>query len=208
MSLAGLRSPIAVRPVACLGLLLLASFDLTSARQQDPPIPLPVVTRTRPKDGNVFDRPSIIVKARVLQKVQVERTDMDGESLPGAEKKAPFWTYVRAVVNVIRVNERTSDDPDLKYWNLTIEQIDRGERPLPLEFAREYVLFLDPSPRLLQFWRPDRPGGDPDPPYAFAIPQGGFEVMQGKVKALAKGGPLDAYEGRSAAEVLTEMQKR
>jgi hypothetical protein len=133
---------------------------------------------------------------------------MDGMSLPGAEERAPFWTCVRAVVNVIRVNERQSTDPDLRHWHLIIEQMDRGERPLPLEFAREYLLFLDPSPKLLQFWKLDRDGDDPHPPYALAIPQGGFEVVNGKVRPLVKGGPLDAYDGRSVDEVLAEMQKQ
>ena len=173
------------------------------------PIPLPVTPRTRPVTGHVFDRPSLIVLVKLFEKTQVESTDSHGVSLPGAEKKAPFWTYVRTqVLDVIRVNERKPEDPDLKDWYLWIEQKGRGEKPIPLEFAREYLVMLTPSPTFMAFWKPERSDLEHLPPYAFAIPQGGFEITGGTARPLVKGGPLDAYDGMPSTKLLEEIRKR
>ena len=91
-------------------------------------IPLPVVQRTRSADGYIFDRPSLVVIARIVAQVRSEiETDDPLERL--TMKDTGFWTYVRAqLFQVLRVNERLSNEPDSAQGYFMLEQWDRRER--------------------------------------------------------------------------------
>jgi hypothetical protein len=199
--------------------LLFATMAIGHLLAQE--VPLPVVQRTRPPEGYVFDRPSLVVIARITAQVKREMdTDDPLEQL--TLKNVGFWTYVNAeVFQVLRVNERLPGDPDLAQGHFMLEQLDRRERPLPLELGRYYVLFLRPSPEFLPNWRPSDNQLCCPPPYALAVPQGGFELMDLRVlpfvsglrdmidatlRPISKGGPLDSYEGRRLSDVLKEMR--
>jgi len=194
-------------------LLFNAAFGLLTEAQAgqsgEQNLPLPLVTRTRSAEEYIFDRPSIVLIARIVERCESEETDMEGQSLPGAETKARFWTSVNArAVQVLRVNDRPSDEPDLRYGYFLLEQQDRGEQPIRLEFARRYVFLLKPSPGLFSHWVPARDSADHLPPYALAIPQGGFEIVAGRLRPLVKGGPLDAYDGWLLSDLIKELRAR
>ena len=89
-----------------------------------------------------------------------------------------------------------------------LEQKDRGEQPIRLEFARLYVFLLRPSPSLFPNWVPARYTVDHIPPYALAMPQGGFEIVDGRLRPLVKGGPLDAYDGWLLSDLIKELRAR
>jgi hypothetical protein len=188
-------------------------------------LPLPVVQRTRPAEGYVFDRPSLIVIARIIAQVKSAiETDDPLEEL--TMKDIGVWTHVEAqVFEVLRVNERLAGEPDLAQGYFMLEQWDRRERPLPLELRHYYVLLLRPSTQFLPNWRPSENQLCCLPPYALAVPQGGFEILDpkptqafvgrgmaisidGKLRPLVKGGPLDVYTGRPLGDLVKELRSR
>jgi hypothetical protein len=170
---------------------------------------LDVVSRTRAMDGYIFDRPSLIVMVRVHEESKTEFADESPGSVLNVTANPPYWTHVRAqVIEIPRVNERSAGEPDLASPHVMIEQIARKERPLPLKIGRLYVLLLTPSPKLLGSWQarlPGEPGGFP--PYALSVDQGGFEIVNGKLRVLKRGGPLDKYDGHTLSDVLAEMRE-
>lgn len=169
--------------------------------RSDPPID--VVQRTRSADGYIFDRPSLVVLMRVQAETRTELSSDEPGSIVMVQKTTPYWTYVTGVViEPIRVNERKDWEPDLADGNLMVEQRDRGEHPMDLQLGHLYVLLLKPSPDLIGNWNPARANPDSPPPYALAVPQAGFEIVNGRLRVLKKGGPLDAYDGGELSDML------
>src|SRR5687768_11922841 len=81
--------------------------------------PLPVVVRKQPAGKHAFDRAAVIVIATVREKCEVLRDGTDGQALLPIR----FWTYVKAMPSdVVRVNERKADDPDLNRIEFWLEQ--------------------------------------------------------------------------------------
>lgn len=170
---------------------------------------LDVVPRTRATDGYVFDRPALVVTVRVHGESKEEFGDESPGSGMIATVTPSYWTYALCeVLEVLRVNERRQGDPDLDRRVVMIEQLRRRERPLPLRMGRIYVLLVTPSPNLLASWQTQQPG-EPGrfPPYSMSVEQGGFEVVNGRLKVLKRGGLLDAYDGRPLADVVADMRK-
>jgi hypothetical protein len=187
--------------VCVVSTLSVGAGDVLSVQGQLP-LPLPAVLRTRTVDGEIIDRPSLIVAARVTARTEIEE-DSDRPGGLTLDPKRPSWTLVRGqVFDVIRLNERSESEPDLRTGYFSVEQIDRGERPLRFELGGLYVLFLNPSPRLLKNWNPKSDSVDHLPPYALAVPQGGFRLVDGKLRVLQRGGPLDRYDGRMFEDVV------
>jgi hypothetical protein len=111
------------------------------------------------------------------------------------------------VVGIVRVNERRRTDPDLSWPRVVVDQKERREKPLEFEFGRSYLLLLNPSPtsRFYVDYETSQIGYDS---YVLAVPQGGFEVVNGRLLPLVAGGDLDAYTGRDANEVIKELQQK
>ncbi len=164
------------------------------------PLPLPMVTRTRPPGANPFERAPIVVLARIWQRAEVEDGGFEGQSL----NPIRYWTYVKAkLLEVVRLNERKVDDPDLGNGYLLVEQIERMEKPIPFGFGKEYLLLLAPSQDYRFEWRsPD------EAPYVLAVPQGGFEVTKGRLVPLIDGGELDQFEGKLLVDVVKNLRKQ
>lgn len=199
-----MKCPVGIAAL-CLTLFNISSDGL-GAQSIEPVLPLKVVPRTRPLDGYMFDRPALVLLTRVLSRTEEQHVGID--EMPEERTNSRFWTYVTAQIEgVIRVNERTIDQPDLKDSYLRIEQQDRRENPIRLEFGRVYLLLLNISPHN-QTWDPSQSGVHRPPWYAPAVPQGGFDIVNGRLRPLVKGGPLDAYSGRLLVDVIKEMRER
>jgi hypothetical protein len=84
-----------------------------------------------------------------------------------------------------------------------IEQHDRGQQPLRFEFGRYYLLLLNPSSTIYRGASAATVNMDW---YAFAVPQAGFEIVNGRLRPLTTGGELDAYKGRLADDVIKEIR--
>jgi hypothetical protein len=169
-------------------------------------VPMPVVPRSRSADGYIFDTPNLVVLARVHEQAKVERASDDPMSDLIVKKNTPYWTYVKAsLIELIRINERNANEPDLTGFSLIVEQRDRDENPLNLKLGHLYVLLLKLSPDMIDHWS-RAPAAGP-PPYALALPQGGFEIVDGRLRVLRKGGSLDAYDGRTLSELTKEMNE-
>jgi hypothetical protein len=114
---------------------------------------------------------------------------------------------VGVVLDVIRVNERQPFASDLRTSVFGVFQ--GSHNPIPLSVGKTYVLFLDPHPLRMSYQPKAERGSDP---YIFAmhVDQGGFEIVNGKLRVLVDGGELDAYNGwtvnRLKSERLTETR--
>jgi hypothetical protein len=106
-------------PIAAL--IWVASAGLGAVRWvQAPqfPFPLPEVERSRPVDGYVFDRPALVVTVRVLSRTEVEETDVDGGSLRGASRKAPYWTFTTLRLNARPIAGTNHDERIGLVWRV------------------------------------------------------------------------------------------
>jgi hypothetical protein len=184
---------------------------------------VPQTIRHRPANEYIFDRPSLVVLARVIELSTVERlSDTPGAHVL-ADKMPQYWTYAQAMLgDVLRVNERREGEPDLRKGYFLVEQEARGDRFIPLELGRVYIFLLDLSPQFQADWKPTDNQLVNLPGYRFAVEQGGFEVVNpqysfrgereptydGRLRVLQKGGPLDKYDGQLLTEVIREFQQR
>jgi hypothetical protein len=197
--------------------LLLIALASVSAAQQEPP--LPIVTRSRPDSGYVFDTPSLVAWIRVKEETKSETpNDEPGASLT-VTANPRFGSYVKAyLLRALRVNERRVDEPDLQNRYLTIDLGDAKDNPLPLKLGHLYVLLIKTTPELLRLrgWHAETDQFLSVPPYTLAISQGGFEVVGGspgpnmegrRLRVLRKGGPLDLYDGRLFDDVAKELKE-
>jgi hypothetical protein len=187
------------RWIMAAGTVISISTQIPEVRRPRIHAPLPVVERTKPGGrANLFDRPSIVLIARIVERREVEARTFEGQSLDPPR----WWGAVQArPVLIARVNERRTGDPDLGRGEFLIEQEDRGEKPLRFEFGREYVLLLNPSPLLR-----GRPASTQQiDVYRLALPEGGFEIIDDRLLPLVSGGELDSYKGRAVNDVLAEI---
>ncbi len=189
--------------IACTIALSLQSVQPEAVSSQSASsnnIPLPIVTRTNPVIKDPFDQGSIVVLARIWKRSEVEEGGFEGQSL----NPIRFWTCVSARLwEVLRVNERKQDDPNLATGYFQIEQIARMEKPIYFRFGRQYLLFLTPS-RDIRF----RASSSEEPAYSLAAPQGGFEIVKGRLVPLIEGGPLDTFKGRLLSNVINAIRSK
>jgi len=167
------------------------------------PYPLPEITR----DGNdktAFAKPSVVLLVKFRQRWQIEELSVDLDSLD----PPTFFQAGRAdVYGIVRVNERRREDPDLARMKIVVDQKDRkGHEVPPFEFGRFYLLLLNAVAK--PFYIENTPPQTAYDSYTLAVPQGGFEVVNGRLRVLAKGGDLDVYDGRDANEVIRELQPK
>lgn len=151
-----------------------------------------------PREGStLFDRPAIVLIARIVERHEVEARDVDGQSLDPPR----WWGAAKAHPElIVRVNERRKQDPDLARGEFLIDQSERGENPLRFEFGKEYLLLLYPSPLL----RGRSASAVEIDPYALA-PGAGFAIID--LIPLVSGREVDAYKGRVVDEVLSEITR-
>lgn len=163
-------------------------------------LPLAQVSRSDATEKSVFDRPPVILIARIWERCEVEETDAEGGSLSPPR----FWSAAKALpMRVVRVNERRKEDPDLARGAFLLEQMERGERPIRFEFGKLYLLLLKPSPVVK-----GRPAAEAEVDrYAFALPQGGFVIEDGSLIPLERGGELDKYAGRPIDDILSLLKR-
>jgi hypothetical protein len=206
---------IARRLAIIAGLLAIPVCGAFAFAQQEEP--LPIVVRTRPVNGYVFDRSSLVVLVRIRAEIKAEVANDEPGSVTTVTEKPSYVTYVRALLlDPLRINERLPNEPDLQNRVLTIEQRDRGDRPLPLKLGHLYVLLISTTPDLLRDWDPKVSQFLSVPPYTLAMAQGGFELVGGKpgpflegrrLRVLSKGGPLDAFDGRLYEDLEKELRE-
>jgi hypothetical protein len=161
---------------------------------QDLTVPLPIVRRTiAASDASLFGKPDVIVLARVIQKCDTEQqSDVSGHT---PLDPSIVRSFVGRNGQPIRVNERTTDDPDLSselfYFRAPIE----GPSAPQMALGGTYLLMLD----AVQFF----PAG---PEYNVAHPQVGFEVIgdadRRRVRPIIRGGELDKFDGRPLDDVI------
>lgn len=188
--------------------LTVLSFPLLFACQDDDQLwkvphstikpPLPEVRRASGNQPTVFHRPSIVLIAQIRERRLIEKRDEHGGSL---DPPRAYSAIVGETMAVVRVNERQKGDPDLGQLYFVVDQVERGERPLELQFGRLYLLLLNPWPA----GRGSAAPGKLDS-YVFAVRQGGYEIRQGRLVVLERGGELDEYDGRSVDEVLNILK--
>ena len=76
----------------------------------------------------------------------MEPSDDSPGAVAQVREEVSYWTSVRAAIaDVLRVNERSERESDLKEGFFILEQRARGEKPIPLELGRLYVLLLPPA---------------------------------------------------------------
>lgn len=162
--------------------------------------PLSVVSRTTVPQSP-FERAPLVAVVRVAERWEVEMRDTGVKSLDPPQ----FWLAAHAeLVAVVRVNERQPTDPDLSRGRLVVRQIRSVQESVRFEFGRLYVLLLQPISKDV-IYPPLRLDDDT---YEFAVPQGGFEVVNNKLQPLMSGGDLDPYTGRDANQVLAELRSK
>ena len=163
---------------------------------QDPEIrlPLPVVKRAKPvSESSVFERPAIILAGRLSERAEVWRAP----DVCCGVVKFPVETFFLFGVEtawVIRLNERSPDDPDLADIGFRFQIDPKHRAAWEPKIGVLYVLFLD------------------TPHYCCTThmtthPQIGFEVSEeDSVTPIVKGGELDAYAGLKLEELVKVIQ--
>jgi hypothetical protein len=152
-------------------------------------------------------------KAPVVAIVDIDtRTERISRTVEGEYLKysngqlQTYWSNEAHIVRVIRLNGKNADDPDM-IGVLAIEQEERLKNGLKLELGRSYVLLLRRSTHWS--WAPECSHGCTLLPAPFepTTDQGGYEVLNGRLRVLRRGGPLDAFDGKTVNELITALSK-
>ena len=185
-----------------VGLLSPRAANIWASEQSPNTLPLPLVRRTQPVGPDVFSKAAVMLVVRIRERCEVEAGGFEGQSL----NPIRTWTYTKArVLQIVHINERQEGDPDLAEGEFLLEQMQREKNPLRLEFGKRYLLLLTPSREfILTAETPNRRRDW----YVLAVPQGGFEIAEGKLVPLVRGGELDAYDGRLVEDVIKEIQTK
>lgn len=167
--------------------------------------PLPVIRRSDKAPATPFDRPPLIVLARVFEQrtITVGRQTTDGVGDPDVPPK--LERLYRLSVLVLRVNERLPSDPDLD-GRVDILLRENAGAGLKLEFGKDYILFIKLSKVLGGLPWPKWNSAEP-PPYEIALPEGGFEMVgkqvpSATVRVLRRGDILAPYDGQRFDDVF------
>jgi hypothetical protein len=160
-----------------------------------------VIRAPRHPSTPLEDAPLVIV-GRVRERRDIEVLPIDNGDVGGSLMPPASWAAITVwPIHLVRVNEREAGDPDLSRGSAVIEQHDLSRPQIRFEFGRYYLLLLRPAlegppPIARQFDR-----------YVFSLAQGGFEIRHGRLWPLAAGGPLDAFRGRDANEVIAQFRR-
>jgi len=169
--------------------------------RQAPRIPFPEVPR-QGQEATPFDAPAVVLIAQVRHNWEIEDTDQHGKSL--IPKPRSYMVQRAEIITVVRLNERKKEDPDLRKGVFVINQKDRRDNVIKFKFGQPYILFLNPAPQPA-FYLDIDVSKEPYDAYVLAALQGGFEVVDGRLRPLIGGGALDAYDGRDASAVIREQ---